>query len=272
MPQGRRAAGGTVVEAVPVDPALGAGRVQGAGRHRTLLDFASANAIYGGDGGIRRAGVGGVPCTVLTADINRLWLGSVRDARSLAPFSPTWLATAYELASYAACGGFTEAVDVGSGDGRIAYCAAALGIRSHSVELSGSLASLQRTISGRTGVRIDVRHADASEFDYASLGLSRPAFFVGGLAQMGGGALAGGAMAYAASELPDGGAMFALPGTLSPKYAADPHSMAGWGQHLCGAGMRVGRIEMLPTAWTLGEADATPYLYARTGPRRSAGR
>lgn len=233
-----------------------------AGRRRDLAAFAGASPIYEGAG--RRADVGGVECTVLSGGINRLWLGSVRNGRSRAPFSPTWLASAYELAAAARGAGCTEAVDIGSGDGRIAYCAAALGMRAHSIELDCALAGLQRKAAGAAGAEIDVRQADASGFDYARLGLSRPALFVGGLAQMGGTALASAAMRLAApgGELA-GAALLVLPGTLSPKYAPDPHGMAGWGPALRAAGLRAERTVPLPAAWTLGEPDPVQYLLAR---------
>lgn len=251
------------------DDGVGGAAEEGNDRHRLLCRFAAANPIYKGTGST--ADVGGVHCTVLEGDTNRLWLGSVRNERSRAPFSPTWLASAYGLAAAARDAGCAEAVDIGSGDGRIAHCAALLGMRAHSIELDARLAGLQRGVAERTGADIDVRQADAASFDYASLGLARPAFFVGGLAQMGGDALAGAAVSYATSSLPAGAALFVLPGTLSPKYAPDPCSMAGWGRTAAGAGLRVERTVRLPAAWTLGEADAVPYLLARTGGPRRAG-
>ena len=238
-------------------------------RRAALAAFAAAGPIYAGPP--READVGGVRCDVLEGDIDRLWLGSVRDARSRAPFSPTWLASAYGLAAAAQAAGCTEAVDIGSGDGRIAHCAAALGMRAHSIELDGALVGLQREAADALGVPVDVRRADASEFDYGGLDLSRPALFVGGLAQMGGEALAAGAARLATSgALAAGAALLVLPGTLSPKYAPDPHGMAGWGRTLREAGMRVERTLRLPAAWTLGEADPVQYLLARAGGRGEA--
>lgn len=269
MPSGRPA-GGRLVEAVPLG---GPGGEGGGGsiddRHRLLCAFAAANPIYGNAG--RTADVGGVRCTVLEGSVDRLWLGSVRNARSRAPFSPTWLASAHALASAARDAGCTEAVDIGSGDGRIAHCAALLGLRSYSIELDASLSALQRDVAERTGSVVDVRQSDAASIDYAVLGLSRPAFFVGGLAQMGGDALAEPAVSYAAGALPAGAALFVLPGTLSPKYAPDPHSMGGWGRTVAGAGLVVERTMRLPAAWTMGEPDAVPYMLARTGGPRTDG-
>lgn len=249
---GGRAPGGAIVEAVPALPAA---------RHRMLVSLAGAIPIYGGPG--REEDVGGVRCTVLEGCVNRLWLGSVRNARSRAPFSPTWLASAHALAEAARGAGCTEAVDVGSGDGRIALCAAALGMEAHSIELDGALAGLQRGAARRAGASVRVHMADASAFDYGGLGLRRPALFVGGLAQMGGAEMAAAAVRHASSAGMAGRAMLVLPGTLSPKYAPDPHGMGGWGPVLGGAGMAVERTMPLPAAWTLGEADPVQYLLAR---------
>ena len=96
--------------------------------------------------------------------------------------------------------------------------------------------------------------------------------FVGGLAQMGGEALAAGAARLASSgALAAGAALLVLPGTLSPKYAPDPHGMAGWGRMLRAAGMRVERTLRLPAAWTLGEPDPMGRLLARAGGAAAVG-
>lgn len=256
---GGRARGGRIVEAVPAAPAA---------RHRMLAALAEAVRIYGAR---REEDVGGVRCTVLEGDVNQLWLCSVLHTRSRAPFSPTWLASAHALAEAARSAGCAEAVDIGSGDGRIALCAAALGMEAHSIELDGALSEMQRGAARRLGARVAVHRADASGFDYAGLGLGRPALFVGGLAQMGGDEMAAAAVRYASSGGMAGRALLVLPGTLSPKYAPDPHGMGGWGPALRGAGMAAERTLPLPAAWTLGEADPVQYLLARASAGAAGG-
>ncbi len=212
-------------------------------------------------GSIAERDVAGTACLACEGETDRLWLGSVRNPGCRAPFSPTWLASAYEMALEARRLGCREAVDVGSGDGRIAYCAAALGMRAHSVELDRRLAAVQREAAAAAGARLDVIEADGTGVDYRSLGLSRPAFFIGGLAQMGGDALAAAVIRGMGDAL--GGSVVVMPGTRSPKYAPDPSGMAGWGSTVAAGRMRAVRTTVLPTAWTNGEPDATPYLFAR---------
>ena len=74
---------------------------------------------------------------------------------------------------------------------------------------------------------------DAVKFDYSMLNLKGPAFFIGGLAQMGGVSLATGVIEkiYSIDDLQkNSGWVFA--GTLSQKYTADPKGEAGWGSLL----------------------------------------
>ena len=51
--------------------------------------------------------------------------------------------------------GFSEIVDIGSGDARIPYCGAIAGMRGISVELDDNLVDLQRQIIRSTGVEFD---------------------------------------------------------------------------------------------------------------------
>ena len=74
---------------------------------------------------------------------------------------------------------------MGSGDGRIAYCSTLLGLRSFSVEIDSELALLQRNIASSTGTEFEILNVDAIGFEYGSLNLSRPVFFISGLPQSG---------------------------------------------------------------------------------------
>lgn len=251
-----------VREAVPVPPP--AAFPAGAGHLERLHAFAGANPIYGGS---YRARLAGADCAVYEGDANRLWLGSIGHAASRAPFSPTWLISAYVLAAAARGMGCREAVDVGSGDGRVAYCASLLGMEAHSIELDGALADLQDAVSSATGAALGTRRADAAAFDYASLGLGAPAFFVGGLAQMGGEELADAVVRGMGGALRRGDVMV-LAGTDSPKYPGAGGRLAGWEgfmrRHRLGLAARLD----LPAAWSLGEPGGTPYLFAVPADRK----
>lgn len=229
-------------------------------RHLELLhEFASGNPIYYES---RRRAVAGTECVVYEGDTNRYWLSSIRHGPSRAPFSPTWMMSAYVLAAEAARMGYPEAVDVGSGDGRIAFCSRMLNCESYSIEIDGMLADLQRPLA--TILDFGPRCADAAEFDYAGLGLSRPAFFIGGLAQMGGVALASAIMDRAAA-LGLSRSCWVLAGTSAAKYAPDPEGAFGWGGLIARRGLREAGTLRLPTAWSMREPEDTPYVFAESG-------
>lgn len=245
------------MEAVPTPGCGGLSAHHVAAIHR----FAQCNPMYHT---ARQETISGVPVTIYEGDCNRYWLSSVQHSSSRAPFSPTWMLSAYAAVLEAQSIGFREVIDIGSGDGRIAYCAKISGAGAYGVEIDGSLAGLQEAISRSVGVDFGAAHADAASFDYGSLELTRPAFFIGGLAQMGGAALAEAVIERISSVpglLERSGMVFA--GTYSPKYTPDPLDLAGWGSTIRSNGMSVLKVMALPTAWTHGEADGTPYIYAR---------
>lgn len=241
-------------EVVPREPD---GPIPVRGPHlESLHTFASENPIYYNS---YEQTVGGTACVVYEGDINRFWLGSIQNGQSCAPFSPTWICSAYAAVLEARSLGAREIVDIGSGDGRIAYCAKLLGLDSYSIELDRTLADLQRSIADSTGTDFHPVCADATRLDYSSMGLSAPAFFIGGLAQMGGDRLAGAVLGglHTCND-----AYAVLAGTYSEKYAPDALSLAGWGTTMQKHGLRPLCVVSLPTVWTFREPDATPYVFA----------
>lgn len=224
-----------------------------------LHQFATRNPIYYDSYESR---VNGVDCTVYEGDINRYWLSSIQHGSSNAPFSPTWMMSAYVGALYAKELGYSEIVDVGSGDGRIAFCGKVLGLESYSIELDDMLVRLQKLLA----ISLDFHPlcSDAATFDYASLGLTRPIFFIGGLAQMGGAGLAAGVLEKIDAKLKQRSG-WAFAGTLSPKYAPDPKGEAGWGTLIEENGLKKTQTVTLPTVWTFHETDETPYIFAESG-------
>ena len=152
-----------------------------------LHTFAAKNPIYYNS---YEEKFSGVDCMVYEGDINKYWLNSISHGASYQPFSPTWILSAYIITSIAKELGYKEVIDVGSGDGRIAYCGKVLGIDSHAIEIDDMLVGLQESICDLTSTNFDPICADAVKFDYPSLQLQNPAFFIGGQAQMGGAILA----------------------------------------------------------------------------------
>ncbi len=224
-----------------------------------LHQFATKNPIYYNS---YEKIVGNTPCIVYEGDINKYWLNSIQHSSSHAPFSPTWIMSAYLCVLLAKELGYQEVIDIGSGDGRIAFCAKVLDLESYSIEIDNMLVDLQKLL-----ITLDFHPycSDAEIFDYSSLNLSRPIFFIGGLAQMGGIALASGVIKKinSISNLKKNvGWVFV--GTNSQKYPPDPKNMAGWGTLIEKNNLKSIQTLSLPTVWTFHESEETPYIFAQT--------
>ncbi len=205
-----------------------------------------------------------VPCIVYEGDINKYWLNSIQHSSSRAPFSPTWILSAYVSSLYVKLFGYKQVIDIGSGDGRIAYCAKILDLNSYSIEIDEMLASLQTSILKSTGINFNPFCFDAISFDYFALNLTNPVFFIGGLAQMGGIELATGLLEKIQSDSTlkqNTGIVFA--GTVSQKYTPDPLSDAGWGTLIDKFSLDTIDTLILPTVWTFKESDDTHYIFAK---------
>lgn len=229
--------------------------------HLDLLhQFATKNPIYYDS---FEKTIGHTDCVVYEGDINKYWLNSIQHSSSRAPFSPTWVMSGYVGALLAKELGYSELIDIGSGDGRIAFCAKVLGLESYSIEIDEMLVELQKILTPTLDFHPFC--ADAMQFDYSALDLEKPIFFIGGLAQMGGIALSSGILEKIAS-ISDlrkkTGWVFA--GTYSQKYASDPKNKAGWGTLIEKNNLKSIRIISLPTMWTFHETDETPYIFAES--------
>ncbi len=224
-----------------------------------LHQFATKNPIYYNS---YEKTVDKIPCIVYEGDINKYWLNSIQHCSSHAPFSPTWIISAYVGVLLAKELGYQEVVDIGSGDGRIAFCAKFLDLESYSIEIDDMLVDLQKLL---TILDFHPYCSDAVTFDYSSLNLTQPIFFIGGLAQMGGIALASGVLEKinSISNLKKNtGWVFA--GTFSQKYQPDPKNEAGWGTFIEKNNLKPIQTISLPTVWTFHESEETPYIFAQT--------
>ena len=215
--------------------------------------LAAANSIYHDKYDVT---IAGTRCIVYEGDINHYWIDSIKNAGSAQPFYPTWLFSAYMLALAVKRSGCAQIVDVGSGDGRIAMCGSMLGMDVCSIELDESLVDLQRDISKKAGITLDVRHADAAAFDYAALGFGSAAVFTGGLPQMG--------------DLLAEAVVRGVPATKSTRFVlAGSHPRPGQGTApgSYGWGPLIDRLNLhtrwtmnLPTVWTFDQDRETPYM------------
>jgi len=226
-----------------------------------LHDFAQKNPIYFNS---FEQEIAGILCTVYEGDINQYWLNSIKHGSSCQPFYPTWIMSAYVMASIAKKLGYKELVDIGSGDGRIAFCGKFLGLISHSIEIDEVLVELQETISKATNQNFNPKCTDALEFDYSQLQLIHPLFFIGGLAQMGGDILATNIIdkINAISNLSHNtGLVFA--GTHSKKQLSSNLKNGGWDSIIEKYNLNIVDTVSLPTVWTFDQTIETPYIYTK---------
>jgi hypothetical protein len=221
--------------------------------------FAQKNPIYYNS---YEEQISGIKCTVYEGDINQYWLNSIKHGSSCQPFYPTWIMSAYIMAKIAKELDFQELIDIGSGDGRIAYCGKVLGMNSYGIEIDDILVELQNNITNLTGINFDPKCTDALEFDYSKLNLGHPVFFIGGLPQMGGDVLATSIIEKINSNEQikmNTGIVFA--GSHSKRKLSGNQEIGGWSSLIKKHHLREILTVSLPTVWTFDQNIDTPYIY-----------
>ena len=228
----------------------------------SLHGFAQKNPIYYNHYNQR---ILGIDCTIYEGDINEYWLNSIKHGSSCQPFYPTWMMSALIISHVAKNLGYTELVDIGSGDGRIAFCGSILGLTAYSIEIDDTLSALQTIITRQTRQNFNPINADALEFDYTRLKLKRPIFFVGGLPQMGGDVLADNIIEKIKDiqGLRDDAAI-TFAGTHTKRHLSSSNSEhGGWSTMIKRHDLQVIDTISLPTVWTFDQKVETPYIYTR---------
>lgn len=225
-----------------------------------LINFLSLNPIYVES---KDTHVLDLLCRFYLCDLNEYWLSSKKYDSSYQPFYPTWMLSAYALALCAKSLGFEEIVDVGSGDGRIAYCGSLLGLRSIGVEIDSNLTELQSKLSLMTKVNYEIVNADATVFEYESLHLTKPVVFLSGLPEWGD--------MLAKSIIPRIKALdgmescgFNLMGShIMKKYSRD-FAGWGWGGIFETYDLVIQQCVTLPTYWTNDQKLDTAYIFTKS--------
>jgi hypothetical protein len=208
--------------------------------------------------------VDGILCKSYEGDINNYWLSSKKHDTCYQPFYPTWILSAYALSILSKKLGFTELVDIGSGDGRIAYCSTLVGLRSFSIEIDMDLSILQHNVVSSTGVGFEILNLDATSFDYSSLDLSHPVFFISGLPELGD--ILARDVITKTRNLSDakGTIGFNFMGThVMREYTADK-TLWGWGNIIEDFKLNIVGCVTLPTLWTNDQDLDTAYVFAQT--------
>jgi len=228
---------------------------------KQLHEFAEKNPIYLNS---FEQNILGISCVVYEGDINDYWLNSIKHGSSCQPFYPTWIMSAYIMVSIAKKLGYSELVDIGSGDGRIAFCGKILEFTSHSIEIDDVLVELQDTICAQTNQNFNLKCGDALEFDYSELNLKTPVFFIGGLPQMGGDILATSIIEKInsiADLKTNTGIVFA--GTNTKRQLSGNLSDGGWSTLIEKHQLDVIDTVSLPTIWTFDQLVDTPYIFTK---------
>lgn len=225
---------------------------------KLLHSFAAKNPIYHNS---YEQKINDIICIVYEGDINEYWLNSIKHGSSCQPFYPTWILSAYIVASIAKSSGYNELVDIGSGDGRIAYCAKVLNMHAISIEIDNILVDLQNIISTATKIDFNSICADAIEFNYYSLNLTNPVFFIGGLPQMGGDVLATNIIEKISTTKLKKNSGIVFAGTHSKRQLSNNQSDGGWSSLIGKHSLKVTKTVTLPTIWTFDQLEDTPYIY-----------
>ena len=130
-----------------------------------LHKFAESNSIYSDS---YEMNILDTVCKVYQGDVSNYWLDSIKHDTSYTPFYPIWILSAYALVLESKNLGVKQIIDIGSGDGRIAYCAKVAGLESYGIEIDENLVSLENKISANTGVDFHPMIADATQIGRAS--------------------------------------------------------------------------------------------------------
>ena len=226
---------------------------------KLLHNFAEKNPIYYDS---FEKTFDGIDCIVYEGDINKYWLNSIQHTSSCAPFSPTWILSGYIMTLFAKEYGYSQIIDIGSGDGRIAYCGKIIGLDSYSIELDEQLTDLQKSFI--ENINFNPYCSDATQFDYLSLNLTKPLFCIGGLAQMGGDVLATSIIekiSLIGNLRKSTAIVFA--GTNSKRNLSNNQSEGGWSNLIQKYDLDVLLTLSLPTVWTFDQKIETPYIYTK---------
>ena len=205
-----------------------------------------------------------IPCTIFEGDLNNYWIDSIKHDASYAPFYPTWMLSAFSLAIEAYNLGFEQIIDIGSGDGRIAYCGKILSLDSLSIEIDEHLTNLQESISRKTSVQFNPTCTDATTFDYEKISKKPSIFVIGGVSEIGE-VLAESVITKVLETKHLRNSVFVLTGSHSHRKFSRDTSNFGWGTTIKKLGLSVISTISLPTYWTMDQKFETPYVFTKKG-------
>ena len=226
-----------------------------------LHEFLNVNPIYSNHIVEK---ISGVDYTIFEGDLNNYWIDSIKHDASYAPFYPTWVLSAWGLALAAKNLGFEQIIDIGSGDGRIAYCGKTSGLESISIEIDENLVNLQEDISKKTGVEFNPKCADATIFNFEDIMPKKSIFVIGGVPEIGE-VLAESVIKNVLEVLEMSDVSFVLTGSHSHREFSRDRTDSGWGTTIKKFELEVMSTISLPTYWTMDQKFETPYVFTKKG-------
>jgi len=254
----RNEGGSHIQEIIPILP-----ESLSIGKHELemLHKFAESNSIYSSS---YEMNVLDTVCKVYQGDVNNYWLDSIKHDTSYAPFYPIWILSAYALVLESKNLGAKQIIDIGSGDGRIAYCAKVTGLQSYGIEIDENLVSLEKKIVLSTKIDFKPMMADATQFDYTSIELSQPIFFISGLPEVG--EMLANSVISRIMSMSDLKVrpIFVFTGSHVMRKDSRDKSKWGWGQVIDHFKLDVIKTITLPTYWTLDQPIDTPFIFTRS--------
>ena len=202
--------------------------------------------------------------TIFEGDLNNYWIDSIKHDTSYAPFYPTWMLSAWGLALTAQTFGFEQIIDIGSGDGRIAYCGKVLGLDSISIEIDENLVSMQENLSKNTGIDFNPVCSDATIYDFKKIPSKKSIFVIGGVPEIGE-VLAESVIQNALESSHISNSSFVLTGSHSHREFSRDRTHFGWGTSIKKFELTVVSTISLPTYWTMDQEFETPYVFTKKG-------
>jgi hypothetical protein len=200
--------------------------------------------------------------TIFEGDLNNFWIDSIKHDASYAPFYPTWMLSAWGLVCKARNLGFEQIIDIGSGDGRIAYCGKVFGMDSISIEIDENLVSMQETVATKTGINFNPICSDATIYDFQKIPSKKSIFVIGGVPEIGE-VLAESVIKNALELAHISNSAFVLTGSHSHREFSRDTTDFGWGSLLKKFKLSIMSTISLPTYWTMDQKFETPYIFIK---------
>tara|TARA_B100001123_G_C15333204_1_gene1031923 strand:+ start:926 stop:1750 length:825 start_codon:yes stop_codon:yes gene_type:complete len=199
---------------------------------------------------------------IFEGDLNNYWIDSIKHDTSYAPFYPTWMLSAFCLAEKIKELKTEQIFDIGSGDGRIAFCGKIMGLDSISVEIDENLVNLQNDLVRDTGIRFHPTCSDATIFDFDEFEGKKSAFVIGGVPEIGE-ILAESVIDNVLKHEYFENSIFVLTGSHAKQRFSKSIDCFGWGNLVKKFDLDIITTENLPTYWTMDQEFETPYVFLK---------